>query len=527
MRKFIMVLLLSAGTVFSDTLIDSESLLAGWTHPPVIFNPGEEYGSEARKYQGIPSVERAPGGRLWAAWYAGPIREDRYNYLLAATSADDGETWSDIQLVIDPDGDGPMRAADPCLWLDPSGKLWLFWWTNRELTMAITTDTPDAEHPVWTEPAPLFPGVMLNKPIVTSNGEWLMPASVRRQANSCRLMVSSDQGKTWALRGTANVPEARRECDEPMVVERRDGSLWMLVRTADYGIGDSVSTDGGRTWTEVQDYQKHTSSRFTLLKLKSGNLLLLRNGPVGQRIRREQMSAYLSDDDGATWKGGLVLDARVGVSYPDATQAPDGTIYAVYDWNREDDKNILMATFTEKDVLAGACVSGKARSRILINQATGINPKPWLNKTASFDLRANADGAPMLAGPRAAFILPNEKIRTVQEGEPVFSNRGYQFSSKIPNCLLGKQFVYSDLESSEAVCSRPGVIYVVTPSPGRNKDSLAGKLEEDGFVLVDVPEFLLFLLNGNPGPSRMCSVYQKQISKGDVISLGQWGVLIF
>ncbi|AKJ64599.1 hypothetical protein L21SP4_01351 [Kiritimatiella glycovorans] len=29
-----------------------------------IFNPGPEYGPSARNYQGIPGIERAPGGRL-------------------------------------------------------------------------------------------------------------------------------------------------------------------------------------------------------------------------------------------------------------------------------------------------------------------------------------------------------------------------------------------------------------------------------------------------------------------------------
>ncbi len=37
-----------------------------------------------------------------------------------------------------------------------------------------------------------------------------------------------------------------------MVVERKDGSLWMLLRTS-YGIGQSVSADGGATWSPVSN----------------------------------------------------------------------------------------------------------------------------------------------------------------------------------------------------------------------------------------------------------------------------------
>ena len=35
--------------------------------------------------------------------------------------------------------------------------------------------------------------------------------------------------------------KATRQFDEHMFVERKDGSLWLLVRT-NYGIGESIST---------------------------------------------------------------------------------------------------------------------------------------------------------------------------------------------------------------------------------------------------------------------------------------------
>lgn len=44
-------------------------------------------------------------------------------------------------------------------------------------------------------------------------------------------------------------------------------------------------------------------------------------------------------------------------SGPDGTQAPDGTLYVSYDRNRDTDGEILLARFTEDDVLAGRLVS--------------------------------------------------------------------------------------------------------------------------------------------------------------------------
>ena len=81
--------------------------------------------------------------------------------------------------------------------------------------------------------------------------------------------------------------------------------------------------------------------------------------------------AMLSEDDGKTWKGGLMIDARKDVSYPDGVEAEDGVIRIIYDYQRRDAREILMATFTEEDVLCGRPVSGKARFEQLVNRATG------------------------------------------------------------------------------------------------------------------------------------------------------------
>jgi len=177
--------------------------------PPINFHPGASYGPAERKYQGIPTIEHAPSGRLWAAWYAGPVQEDRYNYVVAATSADDGRTWSDLKFVIDPDGFGPIRASDPCLWLDPGGRMWLFWFQNpdKDTTaskiFAITTDNPGDPDPRWSAPRLIGEGIAINKPLVLANGDWLLPAAIWRRDQSCRVLASNDRGATWQLRGTA------------------------------------------------------------------------------------------------------------------------------------------------------------------------------------------------------------------------------------------------------------------------------------------------------------------------------------
>ncbi|HEY5312293.1 MAG TPA: FAD-dependent oxidoreductase [Pirellulales bacterium] len=354
--------------------------------PPINLQPGPQYADDTRPFQGIPGLERAANGRLWATWYAGGPGEGGANYVLLTTSADDGRTWSGPKLVIDPPG--PVRAYDPCLWRDPQGRLWLFWaqshnwWDGRSGVWAIVTDNPGDASPRWSQPRRLSDGIMMNKPTVLTTGEWLMPAAIwQRKFNTdaahghdlsarsgAGVMISRDRGATWGFRGRATVPS--RVFDEHSIIERRDGSLWMLVRAA-YGIGESVSTDRGQTWSPgLQAAIQHVNSRFFICRLHSGKLLLVTHNPPNHKTR-SHLVAHLSDDDGQTWHGGLMIDDRAGVSYPDGVQAPDGTIYLIYDFERTGQKQILLATFTEQDVSTGQWQSKQARQRVLVNQATG------------------------------------------------------------------------------------------------------------------------------------------------------------
>jgi Neuraminidase (sialidase) len=151
-----------------------------------------------------------------------------------------------------------------------------------------------------------------------------------------------------------------------------DGSLWMTARTLD-GIWESISHDRGKTWSEPNKYLEHISSRHFICRLQSGRLLLVKHGQINQKTKlRSQLSAYLSEDDGKTWIGGLMLDERRGVSYPDGFQAPNGTIFISYDRSRDFDGEILMARFTEKDILARKFVTTKARAKMQISRPMGI-----------------------------------------------------------------------------------------------------------------------------------------------------------
>jgi predicted neuraminidase len=349
--------------------------------PPVInTSPGQEYADDTRIFQGIPGIERSPAGRLWALWYGGGDGETGENYVMVVTSADDGRKWSPVRMVIDPPF--PVRAFDPCLWMDPGGHLWLFWaqsyqhFDGRAGVWAIVSENPDVEDPSWSEPRHICNGIMMNKPIVASSGQWLLPVTVwewsertdiPHEEKNANVIASTDEGKTWSLLG--GVERAGDGYCEHMVVEKEDGRLWMLIR-GKFGIGESYSEDGGITWTKGRPFSiKHTGSRFFIRRLNSGNLILVKHGPIGAVTDRSHLTAYLSEDDGNSWSCGLLLDERLGVSYPDGVQSPEGKVYIIYDYQRKGAKQILMSTFNEDDLRSGAFNSGNAGQRILVNQA--------------------------------------------------------------------------------------------------------------------------------------------------------------
>jgi len=203
-------------------------------------------------------------------------------------------------------------------------------------------ENPDDESPVWSVPQRLWHGVCLNKPTVTSRGEWLLPAYLLQNEHTrgigafkdtfpelgafrgVNLFVSSDQGATWERRACVKFPEP--DWHEPMIVERKDGTFWMLVRTRK-GIMETFSEDNGQTWSEpsVPPTIRHPNARFHFRRLASGRILLVKHGDkIDSHTGRFMLSVWLSDDEGESWQGGLVLDERKGVSYPDGFRHPTG-----------------------------------------------------------------------------------------------------------------------------------------------------------------------------------------------------------
>jgi predicted neuraminidase len=448
MHRFIIpsaliVILSLPSTAGSAEPVPKSTLDLSLEPPTINTTPGPEYADDVRIGNMIIGIERTTRGRLWACWVGNG--DSPNGFFMLATSDDGGAKWSKPRVVIDPtdepvaaalkDVDTPQKTRRSLvgnLWTDPLGRLWCFfdqslgYFDGRAGDWYIRCDNPDAAEPTWTQPVRFADGCTLNKPTVLSNGDWLLPVAlwtrdrigpaIYKDAHNdldpirmANVYASTDQGKSWSRRGGVAFPET--DFDEHMIVEKKDGRLWMLARTKK-GISESFSADKGASWSAPQPSNiQNVSARFFIRRLSSGNLLLVKNGPIDVRLpRRSSMTAFLSTDDGETWGNGLLLDDRASVSYPDGFQAPDGTIHILYDWNRHTDAEILLAKFREEDVTAGKFASPGAKSRMLVNKAhaphvpKSIKPDPKHAAQAAEDAKQDFTSVPYSG------VTPNKMV---------------------------------------------------------------------------------------------------------------------
>ena len=165
---------------------------------------------------------------------------------------------------------------------------------------------------------------------------------------------SDDGGASWQLSASKLTSPCYESYNgsnegacEPCFEERRDGSIWMLMRTQAGCLYESISTDHGTTWSAATPSRFRTSTGpANLLRHRDGRLVLTWNNcelppkqdGVGVYGGRDALHIAISDDDGHTWQGfrEIYLDHRRndnpaasgdrGTAYPLAAFTDDGQI---------------------------------------------------------------------------------------------------------------------------------------------------------------------------------------------------------
>ena len=192
-------------------------------------------------------------------------------------------------------------------------------------------------------------GPVKNKPIQLKDGTILCPSSTeieRGKRDEWRVHFEStkDYGKTWEVVG----PIAGSEFNaiQPSILTYADGKMQVLCRTQENVVGQSWSSDNGKTWSSMTATQlPNPNSGTDAVTLKDGRQLLVYNHTTrGKQFPegRDMLNVAISED-GISWKPVLTLERQKGeFSYPAIIQDSKGMVHITYTYFRNSIKHVVV-----------------------------------------------------------------------------------------------------------------------------------------------------------------------------------------
>ena len=351
-------------------------------------NPKHNHGS---------SIVQAPNGDLLACWFHGSGERTADDVVIQGARKRNGEeTWSEPFLMADTPG---YPDCNPVLFMDPRGKLWLFWitvqahqWGSSALKYRVATNYAADGPPHWdwqdvihAEPKDLEPMMLATLDELETKYAELLKAQPRYQSmieelrkasheeltrrlgwmtrihpimtSESRMMLglysdvfntsaaafTQDWGKTWSFSKPILTYELGNI--QPSFIQRKNGDIVAMMR--DNGLPKKIriaeSNDGGITWGEVKHMEMpNPGSSVDCIALDNGHWVLVCNDTLNER---NVITAYLSEDEGATWPYKRALEQweprgaggkeHGSASYPSVIQAADGNIHATYSYKDE------------------------------------------------------------------------------------------------------------------------------------------------------------------------------------------------
>ena len=334
-------------------------------------------------------IVECPNGDLLVCWYNGSGERSADDVKVEGARKRNGEkSWSQRFLLADTPG---FPDTNPCMFIDPRGRLWLFWqtiianqWYTALPRYKIASSYDKDGPPKWEfsddllfKPGANFATIVTKQcereeerlkgssdprsqrflaylaeekrraadkyfsrmgwmtrahPIVLDGKRLIVPL-YSDGYNFSIMAISDDWGATWSasdpLVGAGNV--------QPSVVQKKDGTLVAYMR--DNGpppkrLMISESHDRGQTWGPVTDTEiPNPGSGAEAIALRDGNWALIYNDT---ERGRHSLAVSLSDDEGKTWKWTRHLEHSdpgpdaTHAAYPSIIQSRDATLHCSY-----------------------------------------------------------------------------------------------------------------------------------------------------------------------------------------------------
>lgn len=342
------------------------------------------------------SIVETAQGDLIAVWFHGTGERQSDDVLLQGARKRKGNAeWSEPFIMADtPD----LPDCNPVLFMDPRGVLWLFWitvqdnmWGGSLLKYRTSTDYDGDGPPNWNwqdviharpveleerflkvvdEGIEMYGDVIENfvpdmkkevekvremakeklyqrlgwmtrvPPIMLADGRMML--GLYSDVYNCSLAAfTNNWGETWSFSTPIMDPDVTMLGNiQPAFAQRKDGTIMAFMR--DNGLPKQVrfatSEDNGHTWGQVFITGiSNPGSSVDVEVLKSGNWVMICNDTL---LGRHLLSAYLSGDEGATWKYSRTIEEseyeQGSFSYPSVIQADDGTLHVTHSYNRKE-----------------------------------------------------------------------------------------------------------------------------------------------------------------------------------------------
>jgi sialidase-1 len=250
------------------------------------------------------------------------------SHLAARYSSDGGSTWTDKDEVV-VENEGAMNVMSVSLLRLKNGKLALFYARKNSINDCIPyLRISEDEGKTWKEPVACIsdrPGyyVLNNARVIQlPSGRLLVPVALHatnvkglsaeqhesKFNNYGQLFCyySDDDGKSWKRSAQVKVPDAVM-AQEPGLIEMKDGSVMMYIRT-DRGMQyASYSKDKGKTWQMAVPYSLPSPlSPATIVRdPATKQLVAIWNnfGVLGLGYgKRTPFNIAVSADEGMSWK---------------------------------------------------------------------------------------------------------------------------------------------------------------------------------------------------------------------------------
>ncbi|MBR2637774.1 MAG: exo-alpha-sialidase [Bacteroidaceae bacterium] len=306
--------------------------------------PVFEMGEDGSQYYRIPVLVQAADGSLVAiADKRGANLGDLPNIIsvVAKRSTDGGKTWGDMVTIAQGDKAAGNTYGDAAAVLDEAtGKIVSvfvgnenygtncvgLWASNSAYPLRIYQSESSDNGVTWTKPVDISESIY--NAIYGSRGAWIgmfagsgSAVQLKKGDHAGRLMFvvaarndnswggsmsnyavySDDHGATWKVSENA----AYSNGDEAKIVELSNGDLLMSIKNRNKGNRlMAKSTDGGVTWEKaaLNTNLMDPACNGDVVSYTHGGVHYLLHSLPGSSSTRENVTVYLSADNGETWE---------------------------------------------------------------------------------------------------------------------------------------------------------------------------------------------------------------------------------